>query len=250
MENKEYDDIVGSVNAPYINSLISKYGLATEYYATTHPSQPNYIALFSGSTQGITTNLSVDINAANVADQIESSGRTWKVFAQNVPLNCYTGSSAKDGPDGIGTYVRRHEPAISFLSISTNPTRCANITDFSHFDPASADYQFIVPNLCNDMHDCTIAEGDAFLQSFVPNILNSAAWQQGGVLFLLWEEGTTSAGGGGRIASIVVANNVAAGYQSSTRFTHYSLLRTIQDAWGLPCLVESCYSNNMAEFFR
>ncbi len=250
MENKEYSSIVGSSSAPYINSLIARYGLATNYDALAHPSEPNYIALFSGSTQGITSDGTFNFSAKNLTDQLQAHGKTWKMFAQNVPLNCYTGSSASGGEDGTGSYVRRHEPAISFTDISGNPTRCANITDFTHFDPRAANYEFIKPNLCNDMHDCSISVGDSFLQGFVPTILNSAAWQHGGVLFILWDEGSTSIGGGGNVAVLVMAKNVPPGFRSSTAHNHYSLLRTIEDAWGLGCLVNTCSANNLAEFFR
>lgn len=250
MENLEYGDIVGSASAPYINSLIEQYGLATNYTAISHPSLPNYIALFSGSTQGITDDGVYDLAARNIADQIQDGGRTWKMFAQNVPLNCYTGGAASGGADGPGMYVRKHEPAISFTNISGNPSRCANIADFTHFDPAAAHYEFIAPNSCNDMHDCPIETGDSFLKDFVPRILNNPAWQQGGVLFLTWDEGTSDEGGGGHVATIVIAKNVPPGFKSATAHNHYSLLRTIEDAWGLGCLANTCSANNMAEFFH
>ena len=250
MENKEYSSIVGSSSAPYINSLISKYGLATNYYAVTHPSEPNYLALWSGSTQGVTDDGTYNLSGQNIVDQLEPHGKTWRVFAQNVPLNCYTGATASGGEDGTGTYVRKHEPAISFTNVSGNSTRCANITDFTHFDPAAADFELIVPNLCNDMHDCSIATGDSFLQGFVPKILNSPAWQQGGVLFLTWDEGTTSTNGGGQVATVVISNAVTPGFTSGTLHNHYSLLHTIQNAWGLGCLNNSCSANDLGEFFK
>lgn len=148
-------------------------------------------------------------------DQIEAAGKTWSVFAENVPLNCYTGATAADGEDGPGTYARKHEPAISFPSIQTNSSRCARIADFTHFSPSAADFELIVPNLCHDMHDCSIQAGDSFLRGFVPKILQSAAWQQGGVLFIT-----------------------------------YSLLHTVENAWGLGCLQNTCAANDLREFFR
>ncbi len=250
MENKEINSIVGSSSAPYINSLIAQYGLATNYTGVAHPSEPNYIALYSGSTQGVTDDAQHDLGAKNVADQIEASGRTWKMFAQNVPLNCYTGMTASGGEDGTGNYARKHEPAISFTDISLNASRCANITDFTHFDPAAANYEFITPNLCNDMHDCSVATGDTFLKGFVPKILGSTAWQQGGVLFITWDEGTTNTGGGGVVATLVIASNVPAGFKSSTAHNHYSLLHTIENSWGLGCLANTCSANDLREFFH
>ncbi len=248
MENKNYEVIVGNSDAPYINSLIAAYGLATNYSGVAHPSEPNYLALFSGSTQGIADDANHDFAGHNLADQLEAQGKTWKMFAQNVPPDCFTGAVATGGEDGSGTYARKHEPAISFTDISGSPARCSNITDFTHFDPAAADFEFITPNMCNDMHDCSVATGDAFLQNFVPTILNSPAWKQGGVLFITWDENEGTSGN--RVPTLVISPNVPKGFQSNVAHTHYSLLRTIEDAWGLDCLNNACQANNLNEFFR
>lgn len=251
MENEDYGDIIGSADAPYINLLSTQYALATNYSGVAHPSQPNYIALFSGSTQGVTDDNQWDISAPNVADQLERAGKTWKMFAQNYPLGCYTGMVASGGADGPGDYARRHVPAMSFTGISQDPARCANITSFANFDPAAADYQFIVPNLCNDMHDCPVATGDAFLAGFVPTILASPAWQNGGVLFITWDENKSYAGtGGGLVPTLIIGNGVQSGFQSAASYDHYSLLRTIQNSWHLGCLAESCRASDFLEFFH
>lgn len=249
MENKEYPSIVGSSSAPYINKLIAQYGLATRYHATTHLSEPNYPALFSGSTQGVTDDRIHHIAATNLVDQLEEHGHSWAVFAENVPLDCYRLNSASGGPDGPGTYARRHEPAIIFNDIARNPTRCALITNFSHFDPVAADFELIVPNLCHDMHDCSVATGDTFLRHFVPRILKSPDFGTS-VLFLTWDEGATSRGGGGHIATLVISPQVQAGFSSAKWHNHYSLLRTIQKAWSLGCLAHTCTANDLGEFFK
>ncbi len=249
MENRGYNNIVGNADAPYINSLIADYGLATNYKAVAHPSEPNYLALFSGSTQGIADDANHDFAGQNLADQLEAHGKTWRVFAQNVPLGCFTGAIASGGEDGAGTYARKHEPAISFTDISTSPSRCGNITDFTHFDPAAADFEFIAPNLCNDMHDCSVATGDAFLRGFVPTILSSPAWKQGGVLFITWDEGEGPTASN-QVATLVISQAVPKGFQSNVAHDHYSLLRTIEDAWGLGCLNNTCTANNLNEFFH
>ena len=250
MENKEGDSVVGSPSAPYINSLAERYGLATDYLAVAHPSQPNYFALWSGSTHGVTDNGVHDFaTGQTLADQIEAAGRSWHVAAQNVPLGCHTGTTASGGVEGPGTYVRRHEPAISWRSVSEDPSRCANITDFSHFDPAAGDFWLIVPNLCNDMHDCPVSTGDAFLEGFLPRILDSAAFTDG-VVFLTFDEGTSDAGGGGRVATLVISPLARSGFRSPLRHDHYSLLRTIEVAWDMPCLANACDANDLREFFR
>lgn len=249
LENHEYGSIVGSSAAPYINTLIRRYALATNYHAVTHPSLPNYLALFSGSTQGVTDDSVHNLARRNLVDQLLAHRRTFRVYAQNVPLGCYKGATAHDGPDGAGTYARKHEPAISFTDISGNRLRCANILDFRHFSPSAASFELIVPNMCNSMHDCSVAKGDAWLHSFVPRILGSAALY-GSVVFITWDEGSTSLGGGGKVATLVIGPGVKRGFRSAVSHTHYSLLQTIEASWGLGCMNRTCSANDMREFFR
>jgi hypothetical protein len=260
MENEEAKGIVGNASAPYINSLIAKYGLATNYTAVAHPSEPNYIALFSGSTYGIKDDGTYNLAGKNLADQLEAKGRDWRVYEQNLPnptssTSCFKSSSYSGGPDGnavngqTGEYARKHNPAISFTDISGNATRCAKIQNFSHLDPAAADFELIVPNLCNDMHDCGVSTGDTFLKGFLPKIINSPS-MAGSVLFLTWDEGSSGTGGGGKVATVVIGPGIPAGFTSSTAYNHYSLLRTIEDSWKLGCLANSCSANNMAAFWQ
>ena len=250
MENHEYGSIVGSSRAPYINALIRRYGLATNYTAVAHPSEPNYLALFGGSTFGIRDDGVHSIASRNLGDQLDAHGRTWHVFAQDLPARCSTVASARGGVDLVGLggwYVRKHEPAISFADIART-SRCARITRLTGFSPWAANFELIVPNMTNDMHDGSIAQGDAFLRAFVPRITGSAAFAHS-LLLITWDEGTTSLGGGGHVATLVIAPSVRAGRRSSIHHTHYSILRTIEDAWGLGCLANSCSANDLREFF-
>jgi hypothetical protein len=247
MENKEYSSIVGSSAAPYLNSLATRYGLATNFYGETHPSEPNYIALTSGGLQGTNSDGAYNLNVPNLFDQIESSGRTWHVYAQGYPGNCfksYAANPVADGPGAPGDYARKHNPAISYTSISGNPARCAGITGLAGFDPAAADFEFIAPNQINDMHSSSTAAGDAFLKLFVPQILDSAAFTDS-VLFITWDEGSSSAHGGGHIATIVVTPGMTPGARDGALSNHYSMLRTIELAWGLPLLGQAQSANTM-----
>jgi phosphatidylinositol-3-phosphatase len=241
MENEEDTSVVGSNSAPYINSLVARYGLAGNYFAQAHPSQPNYIALTSGGLQGTSTNDNYDLNVPNLFDQVEAAGRTWRVYAQSNPGNCFTGASAlpvADGPGLPGDYARKHNPAISYTSISRNPARCANITGLAGFDPSAADFELIVPNQINDMHSSSVKVGDDFLRAFVPLIIDSPAFANS-ALFLVWEEGSTDLGGGGGVAMIAATPGMPPGSRDTGYRTHYSTLRTIELAWGLPFLGEA-----------
>jgi hypothetical protein len=247
-ENKEYTSIVGSSSAPYINSLIAQYGLSTSFYAERHPSEPNYIALTSGGTQGITDDGVYNLGVNNLFDQITASGRTWKSVQQGNPGSCFTGSSSSAVVDGVGksgAYVRKHNPAISYTSISGNSAECANITNLASFDPAAANFEFITPNMINDMHDGTVADGDNFLKAFLPKITSSSAFANS-VVYVTFDEGTTNVNGGGHIMTIAITPNMTAGYKSTASYTHYSMLRTIEQAWGLPYLGSASSASSMA----
>ena len=238
MENKEYSSIVGGKSAPYLNSLIARYGLATAFYGETHPSEPNYIALTSGGTQGATDDGDYNLSVNNLFDQVSASGRTWHAYQQGYPGDCFTGSSSSAVVDGVGLsgeYARWHDPAISYTSISGNTAKCANITDLAGFNPAAANFEFITPNMINDMHDGTIADGDNFLKAFLPQITGSAAFNNS-VVFVTFDEGTTDDNGGGHIATIAITPNMTPGFKATAAYTHYSMLRTIEQAWGMPYL--------------
>ena len=251
MENKESSEVLGNLDAPFLNRLAAEYAVATSYTGVAHPSQPNYLALFSGSTQGVTDDgVHTITDAQTLAGQIEAAGRTWHVAAENIPDGCFTGSTASGGPDGAGDYARKHNPAISFGQIAGDPAECSRIVDFAHFDADLGDFWLIVPNLCHDMHDCSIADGDAFLARFVPTILDASSFKSDGVLFLTFDEGTSDAGGGGTVATLAIGPGAAAETASDAAYDHYSLLRTVEDAWGLPCLANACEARSMADLLR
>ena len=253
MENREYGSIIGSPDAPFINSLAASFGLATNYYATTHPSLPNYIALTAGTTFGIATNCTeCFLDGPDLASQIERSGRTWKAYMEDMPSPCYLGASA-------GGYALRHNPFLYYNSIRNNPARCGRVVPFSQFNAdlganALPNFVWITPNLCNDMHDCDTSVGDAWLKHVASGILNSSAWRNGGVLIITWDEGDTETGccgnsAGGQVATLIVAPGMNPGFRSTVPSTHYSLLRTVEDAWGLAPLGAAASSSPMREYF-
>jgi hypothetical protein len=247
LENHEYGSIIGNPQAPYLNDLAARYGLATNYSATGHPSEPNYVALVAGSILGVTSDGVYRLAAPSLFSQLQAAGRTWRVYAQDDQTGCFTGTTAGGGPDGPGApgvYARKHNPAISFSSVAGNPAQCRNIEPLRTFDPAAGTFEMIVPNLTNDMHDGSIAQGDAFVRGFVPAIIASSAFRAGGVLFITFDEGSSDAGSlgdaGGHVATFVVAADLAAGYRDRAYTDHWSLLRTTEELLGLPCLASAC----------
>jgi phosphatidylinositol-3-phosphatase len=248
LENASFATLADGSSDPYFRSLMSKYGLAANYFAVAHPSQPNYLALFSGSTQGVTDDGTHNLTGTNLTDQLQAHGKTWRVYEQDYPGGCFAGPTSGGLGEGFGAaglYARKHDPAISFDNIRTNSARCANITSLSSFDPAAADFELIVPNGCNDMHSCPMATADAFLADFVPHMTTGPAFANS-VLFITTDEGT----GANQVATLVISPLARAGFSSSVRHDHYSLVRTIEDAWGLGCLGQACNANDMSEFFN
>lgn len=237
MENSEYGDIIGSPHAPYINSLAHTYGLATQYYATTHPSLPNYLSLAGGDTFGVTSDCTdCFVHASNnLVDALEAGHKTWRAYMEGMPAPCFTGDAYP--------YAQKHNPFIYFDDVRNNSARCHDIVPLTGFasDLGAAtvpDFVWITPNLCHDMHDCPTATGDQWLSQEVPLILASPAWKQSGALFITWDEGTSSDGcctfaGGGRVATLVISPLGRKQFQSATPHDHYSLLRTVTDAWQL-----------------
>ena len=249
LENNSPKQISDPASAPYYASLLRRYASTIDYHGVARPSQPNYLALFSGSTHGVDDDNPHDIDARTMADQLEDKGMTWHVYAENVPAGCFTGRTASGGRDGPGTYARKHEPAISFDSIREDPRRCANITDLSSLHYGAADFSLIVPNLCHDMHDCSVADGDRFLGDLVPRLIEDPAWAENDLLVITFDEGT----GGDRandLLTLFVGSRVRPEFTSSVRYDHYSLLRTLEDAWRLGCLAETCTAPAMTDLFK
>lgn len=267
MENHGYDQIVGNPSAPYINQLRDRFASADQYYAIRHPSLPNYLALFSGSSQGMTYDCAnCTFDAPNLVDQLDAHGKSWRGYLEGMPTPCYRGVATgwiltqKIG----GAYVRRHDPFMNFADISRNPSRCANVVPFTQFQTdlqanRLPDFVWITPNLIHDMHNGTIADGDTWLAGLVPEILASSAWRDDGVLFIVWDEasdtdqtGCCGDAMGGRVVMLVVGVNARRGYHSTISYTHYSLLRTIEEVWGLGYLAHANdpETRSMEDFFH
>jgi phospholipase C len=249
LENHEATAVT-STSMPYLYGLSTTYGRADQFYGVAHPSLPNYLAFWSGSTQGVTDDGTYNLSGPSLSSQMAAAGRSWRTYAQNYPgTGCNTGSSYSGGADGpgvAGTYVRKHNPAMSFTSVSTT-AQCANIQPLASFDP-NVNVAFVVPNLCNDAHDCSLATADAFLKGFVSKVTSAPDWAHT-LLVISFDEGTTSTNGGGRIFTAVVRQGLS-GVVSTTQHNHYSLLRTIENLNGLPCLGSACNANTLSEFLR
>jgi hypothetical protein len=248
MENEEASSITSS-SMPYLYGLGQRYGRANQYFGVSHPSLPNYLAFWSGSTHGVTDDAVHNLAGPSLSSQMAAAGRSWRIYAQNYPSasGCQTGSGYSGGVDGwgvAGSYARKHDPAMSFTDVSGSAA-CANIQPLARFDP-SVNLAFVVPNLCNDMHDCSLASGDRFLQAFLPTVFAAPDWAHT-LLVVSFDEGSSSSHGGGQVFTVVARPGLA-GITSSTFHNHYGLLRTIEDMFGLACLNSACSASPLTEF--
>ncbi|WP_205447100.1 alkaline phosphatase family protein [Candidatus Frankia alpina] len=226
LENHAYSQVIGSSSAPYINSLKSGGANLTASYTLTHPSQPNYVALFSGGTQGVTDDSCYTpgfSSAANLGSGLIAAGKTFGSYNEGLPSagsTVCTNSSTK--------YARKHNPWFAFSNVPTSTAKTFTQfpTDYSTLPKVS----FVVPNLCNDMHDCSVATGDTWLQN---NLGAYATWAKthNSVLVVTFDEDNKQSGN--RIPTVFYGQHVTAGSSSSTTYNHYNLLRTLEDLGGL-----------------
>jgi hypothetical protein len=251
-ENKEFGSVIDNPLMPTYNRLAHEYTLLTEYYAIRHPSLPNYLALMGGDTFGIDRNCNeCFIDARSLPDLIEESGRTWKTYQEDMPAPCFLGDR--------GDYVQKHNPFVYFDPIRLNAERCqrsvvpltALQTDIdTHSLP---NFFFIKPNICNDSHDCSLDITDAWLTNLLGTLIPALdATGPSYFVAMLFEEGQgshTCCGlpepGGGRVPFVIYSPLVQNGFEDPTPYTHYSLLKTISQAWGLPYLAHAADETNV-----
>ncbi|MEV7177912.1 alkaline phosphatase family protein [Kitasatospora sp. NPDC093679] len=227
MENHAYSQVIGSSSAPYLNNTLKAGGAnLTQSYGLTHPSEPNYYQLFSGSNQGRTDDSCVtvgSISAPNLASELIAAGKTWASYNEGLPSQGSTVCSSSSGK-----YAQKHNPWFGFSNVptSTAKTMTQFPTDYTTLPKVS----FVVPNLCNDMHDCSVSTGDTWIQN---NLSAYATWAKthNSMLVVTFDEDNKLSGN--RIPTIFYGEHVAAGSSTATTYNHYNTLRTLEDLAGL-----------------
>ena len=240
-ENKEFSTVIGSRKMPNFNRLAEEFTLLTQHYAIRHPSLPNYIAMIGGDTFGIDhTCVDCFIDAPSLPDLIESAGLTWKTYQEHMPAPCHKQDTLR--------YFQKHNPFIYFDNIRLDQERCdQSVVPLEELDADLANstlpnFIFITPDICNDAHDCGLEVADTWLQGWVDKLQANPEFAADGLIVLTWDEGQGDhsccglATGGGRIATVLISPLAKNGFKDDTPYTHYSLLKTISEAWGLPLL--------------
>lgn len=235
-ENHSFAQIAGNPNAPYINSLMKEGANFTNYHGVEHPSQPNYLDLFSGSNQGITSDSCPNtISAPNLGTQLLGKGLSlsFKGYSEGLPSVGYTGCSVGGGAMGSAAYARKHNPWVNFSNLPADVNQ-----PFSNFPKDYAQLptvSFVIPNLNHDMHNGTVKAADTWLQQ---NLGAYVQWAKthNSMLVVTWDENNGLAGN--HIPTVIVGPMVKPG-DYSERLNHFNLLRTIESFYGLPGLGKS-----------
>jgi acid phosphatase len=237
-ENTGLEYLLGNTeHAPYFNTLFEQYGLATEFYANTHPSIGNYMMLVTG--QILTNNdpdtpASFPVSADNIVRRFVQAGRSWKTYAEALPEIGYLGGNQ-------GLYAVRHVPIAYLSDLRDSPEQRANLVPFQQFSEdlrahKLPQFALVVPDLCNDAHHCRIDAMDKWLQQNVPPLLEEENFKKDGLLIITFDEawGSDDMHGGGRIATLLISPAFSKrGYRSNTFYQHQSTLRLMLEGLGL-----------------
>ncbi|NMH97753.1 alkaline phosphatase family protein [Pseudonocardia acidicola] len=226
-ENKNASAVVGSADAPYLTALAKAGANFTDAHGVAHPSQPNYIALLSGSRQGVTDDSCPQaLSGPNLPSELLATGHSFVGYSEDLPNTGFTGCTS-------GEYARKHNPWVDFpnLPASVNQPLAAIPRDYSMLPTVS----FVVPNMCNDMHDCPVAAGDAWARRQLSSYVSWAATHNSLLIVTFDEDGGTD---GNHIPTIMVGPMVRPG-DTGQPIDHYNVLRTIEDMYGLPALGEA-----------
>ncbi|HEU0238471.1 MAG TPA: alkaline phosphatase family protein [Micromonosporaceae bacterium] len=238
-ENKGASSQSDPANAPFLASLFGRAAVFTNSRAVTHPSQPNYLALFSGSTQGVTSDrcLTPFHDRANLGQQLDAAGLTFTGYSENLPAVGFAGCSS-------GRYAAKHNPWVHFDNVpaTANQPYSAFPRTFDRLPSVS----FVIPNLCNDMHDCSTRVGDRWLRD---NLGPYIAWAQSHHSLLLVTYDENDGAAGNQILTLLVGAGIRPGRYAEP-VTHYRVLRTIEAMFGLPPIGAAAATSPITDVWR
>jgi hypothetical protein len=249
-ENHSYSEVIGNSAMPYLNSLASQYGLATQYFANTHPSIGNYFMLTTGqlvtNDDGFTGTVGVD----NIVRELIAAGKTWKSYAESIPSTGYTGGD-------VYPYAKHHNPFSYLTDVVNSNTQVNNLVSLPQFKSDFVNdelptFSYVVPNLLDDAHDGPLQLADAWLQQNIGPLISSETFQKDGLLIIVFDEANTndSTDGGGHVVAVVISPKAKQSYQSTTLYQHQSTLRLILHGLGIQTYpAAASTAPEMSEFF-
>jgi len=255
-ENANYASVVGNTaSMPYLNSLIGNYGLATQYYANTHPSIGNYEMLVTGqvlTNDDNETPATFPISADNIVRELAANGKTWKAYAESIPSVGYTGGNSG------AYYLVRHVPVAYLTDVQDSANGRLGLVPFTQFatDLAAGQlpsFSFVTPNACDDAHNCALSVADAWLERNIAPLLTSSPFKNDGLLIIVFDESSNdNTNGGGRVSAVFVSPAFSKpGYLSTTLYQHQSTLRLMLEGLGVQSLPgAAATAPSMWEFFN
>jgi Phosphoesterase family len=279
-ENNGFHDVIGDPAAPNLNHLARTFGLATDYFGISHPSEPNYVALLGGNTFGVSSDdayWTQEVHAPSLISQLDHAGISWKAYLQGLPHPDYQGicypARCNGAPDSDPLYASKHD-AIQNYTTSLNPRDWSRQVPIGELpgDLRSGNvprFSYVIPDECHDMHGdpphCLdggnvgdpqnqhlVALGDAYLGHLVSDITSAPFWAKGNnAIAVTYDEGDNNAGccdatpGGGRVATVVITSHGPRRLRDATPANHYSLLSTIEHGFGLGCAGHACDTANV-----
>lgn len=242
LENKERGKVLGNPDAPAFNAFARTGAVLTAYRGVTHPSLPNYLALVSGSTHGISSDCtSCTVGGRSLADTLEARKLTWKAYAEGLPRVGWTGPYR-------GRYAKKHVPFLYFRRVLARPARLKRVVPLRQLarDRTTGhlpNFALVVPDLCHDMHDCSVSTGDAWLKGFLPPLLKL----RGTAVFVVFDESDSADPG---VPALALGSMVRARSYNTSAMSHYGLLRTIEEGFGLPLLGRSARATPVTGIWR
>jgi len=250
-ENANFADVIGDTSMPYLNGLAQQYALATEFYGNAHPSIGNYLMMIVGDTITNDDGFSELVTRDNLVRVLTTAGKTWKSYAEDLPAVGYRGP-------GRGRYARKHNIFALLSDVAHDSAQARNLVPFTQLATDVAgntlpDYAFIIPNLCNDAHDCPLKTADAWLREHIDPLVRSDVFQrENDLLIIVFDESRVDdTAGGGRIPCVIVSPKVKPGYRSTTFYQQQSLLRLSLRALGVTTYPgAAANAPDMDEFFE
>ncbi|KAI0968104.1 phosphoesterase family-domain-containing protein [Xylaria arbuscula] len=239
LENQDYAIAAGDPNLAY---LATQGILLDNYYAITHPSQPNYVVAGGASTHGfIDDNFKrLDASTETIVDLLEAAQVSWSIYQEDMPYSGFQGTYVNQ-QNGANDYVRKHNPLVSYDSVGTDVNRLAKTKNFTLFERDLANnalpqWMFITPNMTNDGHDSSVTVAGAWARSFLDPLLSNSNFNNDRTLIILTFDESENYLAENRVFSVLLGNAVPSskvGTTDSTAYNHYSLTKTVEDNWAL-----------------
>jgi acid phosphatase len=250
-ENHSFSEVIGNSAMPYLNGLTKQYGLATRYYADSHPSIGNYFMLTAGQIETTDDGFTGTVSDDNIVRELVKASKTWTCYAESLPSVGYSGGDSYP-------YLKHHNPFAYFSDVVGTP-QANNLVPFSQFSSDLGnghlpDFSFIVPNVLNDAHDGSLGAADQWLSTNINPLIKSSSFRNDdSTLIIVFDESVQSdlAHGGGHVVLAMIGARVKTGYQSTSLYQHQSTLRLVLSTLGVSSFPgQAASAPDMGEFFQ